>query len=117
MSLPVYSIDAGERVNVVPGTARAVVGTKNVSVDELKARLSGADYKFTVTDLGDNRAQIETIGIQAHASVPELGLNAAGLLFNALVRIGADGGVKDAAAAMDKYYGVEGDGRSAGIAA
>lgn len=117
VSLPVYSIDAGERVNVVPGTARAVVGTKNVSVDELKARLSGADYKFTVTDLGDNRAQIETIGIQAHASVPELGLNAAGLLFNALVRIGADGGVKDAAAAMDKYFGVEGDGRSAGIAA
>ena len=117
VSLPVYSIDAGERVNVVPGTARAVVGTKNVSVDELKARLSGADYKFTVTDLGDNRAQIETIGIQAHASVPELGLNAAGLLFNALVRIGADGGVKDAVAAMDKYFGVEGDGRSAGIAA
>ena len=116
-ALPVYSIDAGERVNVVPGTARAVVGTKNVSVDALKARLSGADYKFTVTDLGDNRAQIETIGVQAHASVPELGLNAAGLLFNALVRIGADGGVKDAVAAMDKYFGVEGDGQSAGIAA
>lgn len=115
--IPVYEINAGERVNVVPGTARAVVGTKSVSAADIEKRLAGAEYKVAVTDLGNGRAQIETTGVQAHASVPELGLNAAGLLFNALVRCGAGGGVKAAVAAMDKYFGTEGDGRSAGIAA
>lgn len=115
--IPVYEINAGERVNVVPGTARAIVGTANVSVDEIRSRLEKADYKVSVTGLGEDRALIETTGVQAHASVPELGLNAAGLLFNALARCGAGAGVCAALEAMDRYFGVEGDGSSAGIAA
>ncbi len=118
--IPIYELNAGIRSNVVPGTARAVVGTEKVSAEEIRSRLAVMEpeamaYEINVTELEGNRAQIETVGVQAHASLPHLGLNAAGLLFKALKRIGAGGGIKDAVAAMADKFGTEGHGESAGI--
>ena len=118
--IPIYEMNAGVRVNVVPGTARAVVGTGNVSVDEMKSRLAGMgpekmSYRINVTPLDGGRAQIEAVGVSAHASLPHLGLNAAGLLFKALKAMGAGGGIREAVAALADKFGTEGDGASAGV--
>ncbi|MBR3503153.1 MAG: dipeptidase PepV [Clostridia bacterium] len=118
--IPIWEMNAGVRANVVPGTARAVVGTKNVSIEEMKARLAGMDeekmpYEINITPLDGDKAQIEAVGVSAHASLPHLGLNAAGLLFKALKRMGAGGGIAEAVAALADKFGTEGHGESAGI--
>ena len=118
--IPIYEMNAGVRANVVPGTARAVVGAKKVSVEEMKSRLAGMapekmPYQINVTEQENGRALIEAVGVSAHASLPHLGLNAAGLLFKALKTLGAGGGIREAVAALADKFGTEGDGASAGI--
>ena len=118
--IPIYELHAGERVNVVPGTARALVGTQRVSAEAIKARLAAMEpeampYEITVTPQDGDKALIEAVGVSAHASLPHLGLNAAGLLFKALKLIGAGGGIRAAIEALAAKFGTEGDGRSAGI--
>jgi len=113
--IPIYEMRAGQRVNVVPGTACAVVGTEKVSAAELERRLGALDFETHVTPAGEGRARIEAVGVSAHASLPHLGVNAAGLLFRALAAIGAGGGIAPAVAALAEKFGTEGDGASAGI--
>ncbi len=113
--IPVYEMYAGERPNVVPGTAWAEVGTKKVSCEELKKRI--ADERVEVTDLGNGRARVTATGVSAHASTPHLGLNAAGLLAIALKNANAGGGSREAIAALADKIGLEGHGQSLGIAA
>ena len=118
--IPVYAMHAGQRTNIVPGTAYAEVGTENVSVDQMKQTLSDLPaedkpYRIEVTDLGGGRARIEAFGVQAHASLPHLGLNSIGLLMKALKRLGAGGGIRPAVEAVAEKFGTEGDGLSAGI--
>ena len=61
--IPIYEMNAGVRANVVPGTARAVVGAKKVSVEEMKSRLAGMapekmPYQINVTEQENGRALI-----------------------------------------------------------
>ncbi len=112
--IPVYSLYAGERPNVVPGTAWAEVGTEKVSIDELKARLN--DARIEVTDLGNGRARVLATGVSAHASTPHLGVNAAGILLIGLKNAQAGGGSKAVIAALADKIGLEGHGQSLGIA-
>ncbi len=113
--IPVYEMYAGERPNVVPGTAWAEVGVEKVSCEELKARIN--DERVEVTDLGNGRARVTATGVSAHASTPHLGLNAAGLLAIALKNANAGGGSKEAIGALADKIGLEGHGQSLGIAA
>ncbi len=118
--IPVYEMNAGVRSNVVPGTARAVVGVEKVSVEAMKEKLAAMKpeampYQVSVTPLEGGRALIEAVGVSAHASLPHLGLNAAGLLFKALALLGAGGGIAPAIAALAEKFGTEGDGASAGV--
>ena len=117
--IPVYELYAGERCNVVPAAARAVVGTENVSFDELKAMLekhaAKVDQKIFVKDLGGNRAEIATEGVLSHGSLPEFGVNAASILLIALNAIGAGAGVKPMLKMMTEKVGMEPDGKSLGI--
>lgn len=114
--IPVYSLHAGERVNVVPGTATAEVGTRVVSAEEMNAVFARKGLKVTATDLGNGRARLEATGVGAHASMPHLGVNAAGLLLLALRELGAGGGSAKAIDALAEKLGLEGDGRSLNIA-
>lgn len=114
--IPVYSLHAGERVNVVPGTATAEVGTSTVSAAEMNALLAEKGLKVRATDLGDGRARLEATGVGAHASMPHLGVNAAGLLLIALRELNAGGGSAQAIAALADKLGLEGDGKSLNIA-
>ncbi len=117
--IPVYEIYAGERPNVVPAFARAVVGTQKIGISELKRRISEhashVNRKLSVKDLGSGRAEITAEGILSHGSLPELGLNAAGSLMIALEDIGAGGGMRPILKMMNQTIGLEPDGASLNI--
>ena len=113
--IPVYEIYAGERPNVVPAFARAVVGTEKVSVGELEAKLAAVGQECNLRDLGGGRAEITAEGVLSHGSLPELGVNAASKLMIALNAIGAGSGVKPALRMMCERVGMEPDGASLGI--
>ena len=117
--IPVYEIYAGERPNVVPAFARAVVGTGKVPFAALEAKLAAhaasVGQKLAARDLGDGRAEITAEGVLSHGSLPEQGVNAAGILLIALDAIGAGGGVKPALRMMAQTVGMEPDGKSLGI--
>ena len=118
--IPVYELYAGEAVNVVPGKAHAVVGTETVPFAELE-RLCAAHCDKTgahlvLTDLGGGRARIEAVGLSAHASTPELGVNAAGMLLIALNAIGAGAAIAAPLRTLAEKIGLKGDGSGLDIA-
>ena len=117
--IPVYELFAGIRCNVVPGIATARVGYARIGMDELARRIervtSLRGFRLVIDDLGDGAAKITAEGLSAHASTPELGENAAGMLLIALKDIGAGGGSRDAIAALAGKIGMEYDGESLGI--
>ena len=118
--IPVYELYAGERCNVVPGIATAKVGFKGLGYAELSGRMveAASKYGFTMTmeEAGDGVALITAEGVSAHASMPHLGKNAAGMLLIALKEMGAGGGVRSAIAALADKLGLEHDGKTLGIA-
>lgn len=122
-TIPVFSLNAGKRRNIVPGSATAVLGTQNVSFQELEEKLKAIEaanprFKLILTDLGDQKAQLEAIGLQSHAAMPEQGFNAAGELLQALCALGAgkeNGALQEAIAGIAKCVGTEYDGASLGI--
>lgn len=120
--IPVYSLYAGERPNVVPAEATAVVGLGNVTLDALNDRLSAIVAKHEKFSLkavaeGEGRAKITATGINAHAAMPQRGVNAAGMLLIALKELGAGSESTRAAIAMlADAVGMEYTGASLGIA-
>ena len=119
VDLPVLSLYAGERCNVVPGIATALVGLEGVDFEELencvKGVAEGRNFKLTVEKIDAHTAEIKAEGKSAHASTPELGKNAAGMLLIALKDMGAGGPLHQAIAALADIIGLEYDGESLGI--
>ncbi len=116
--MPVYALYAGERQNVVPGEAWALLGVKDRNafeekIEEIKKN-TGFDLKYAYE--ADGACRLTAYGQQAHASMPELGKNAAGMLLIALKELGAGGGCKEAIEGTAKVIGIEGHGESLGIA-
>ena len=120
--IPVYSLYAGERPNVVPAEARAEVGLAGLTLDALNERLgaiaaANEGFNLRAVPCGDGRATIIAIGVNAHAAMPERGVNAAGMLLIALKALNAGGpGVQEAIAALAEAVGMEYTGQSLGIA-
>lgn len=113
--LVIRKLQAGERINVVPGTATAELDCRDV--DALNESLRALCGKFDRFDLvaeaiDEGAARITATGVSAHASMPHLGVNAAGMLLIALSELGAGPHI----AALAGALGLEGDGRSLGIA-
>ena len=117
--IPVHQLFAGERPNVVPGFAKAVVGTGGASVEEIRASLEALNrahgFRLTVEPIAAGLAEIAAAGLSAHASTPHLGVNAAGMLLVALKELGAGGG-REAITALADMIGLSGDGKELGIA-
>ncbi|MBQ6595826.1 MAG: dipeptidase PepV [Clostridia bacterium] len=120
--LPVCSMYAGERPNVVPAEARAVVMLKDMSLEALKERLSDIErahdrFALRAEALEDGRAEIVATGVNAHAAMPQGGVNAAGMLLICLKELGA-GGEKTgpAIAGLADALGMEYTGERLGIA-
>ena len=121
-TIPVYALYAGERPNVGPAEATAVVGLEHITLDELNARLSEIEkahekFRLSAAMEGEGRAKITAIGVNAHAAMPEGGVNAAGMLLTALKALGAGSeGSAPAIALLADAIGMDYTGAQLGIA-
>ena len=114
--IAVESLYAGVRPNVVPGVARAELKVRDpegfkAAVDKV-AKEKG--FRLTVEE-ENGKITLIAEGESAHASMPHLGKNAAGMLLIALKELGAGGNSKDAIAALADVLGMEYDGAKLGI--
>ena len=119
--IPVHSLYAGERPNVVPAEAVAVVGLGDLGLPGLQEELRAVQQAHARFDLraeaeGEGRARIIATGVNGHAAMPERALNAAGMLLTALKCIGAGGGSREAIAMLADAIGMDYSGRQLGIA-
>ena len=109
--LQVLSMQVGERPNVVPGFASALVsGDEEVAQAAQKA---GEKLGFPVkTTLGNGAVIIETTGIPGHAAMPEHGRNAIGQMLLIFKELGVQGALLEMADAIGMTY----HGENLGIA-
>ena len=119
--IPVYSMYAGERPNVVPSEARAVIGMGGMRLQDLAERLSDIEaahenFQLRCDELPDNRAEIVATGVNAHGAMPHLGVNAAGMLLIALKELGAGGACREEIALLADVIGMQTTGEKLGIA-
>lgn len=115
--IPVLELYAGIRQNVVPGTARAVLTVKDKKGFEEKLSSVRKETGFDLSAEYEGETCVLTAtGLSAHASVPHMGKNAAGMLLIALDKLNAGGGSREAISCLSRVLGLEGDGKSLGIA-
>lgn len=118
--IPVYSLYAGIRQNVVPGAALAELGTAGMGFEEMARRVEQIQnahprFQLSLTDLGGSRAKLEATGVQGHAAMPHQALNAAGMLLIALAELQAGGGSREPIQALAQVLGIDYDGAGLGI--
>lgn len=112
----IREIYAGERANIVPGMAYAVIDADDraafaAKVDEIASQ-NGFELSCEETEKG---IRLTAIGKQSHASLPDLGLNAAGVLFKAIKALGISDGIYDAVCTLADKLGTETHGQSLGL--
>ena len=109
--LQVISFQVGERANVVPGHASAVVaGDDQVAAAAVAA---GEKLGFSVNAKAENgQVKIETIGVNGHAAFPSHAKNAIGEMLLVMKELGVKGAILDLADAVGMTY----NGEKLGIA-
>ena len=109
--LQVLSMQVGERSNVIPGFASALVeGDEELAK---KAEEAGAKLGFPVkTTLGNGAVIIETTGLTGHAAFPSHGKNAIGQMLLIFKELGAQGALLELADSVGMTY----NGENLGIA-
>ncbi|MCL1796597.1 MAG: Sapep family Mn(2+)-dependent dipeptidase [Clostridia bacterium] len=112
-SIPVYSVHAGERPNVIPGLAKAEIGCEDF--ESLRRELNGTGFDVTAEKLPNGRIQLISTGVQGHAAKPGDGKNAAGQLLLALSALSAGGGSRAVIRKLADSIGVAYDGAGLGI--
>ena len=114
--IPVLELYAGERSNVVPAYAKAVVcGCADEIAKKIAAHAAEVNQKLYVKDLGEGKVEISAEGVLSHGSLPEQGVNAASVLLIALKAIGAGANMQPALDMMTTCIGMEPDGKSLNI--
>ena len=109
--LQVLSMQVGERANVVPGFASALVEGDEETAK--KAEAAGEKLGFPVkTTLGNGAVIIETTGVTGHAAMPEHGRNAIGQMLLIFKELGAQGALLEMADTIGMTY----HGENLGIA-
>ena len=119
--IPVYSLYAGERPNVVPAEATAVVGLNGMTLDKLNERLAAIaaaheGFNLKAVAGGEGRAKLVATGVNGHAAMPWRAVNAAGMLLVALNELKAGGGSRKAIATLAEAVGMDYTGEKLGIA-
>ena len=109
--LQVLSMQVGERANVIPGFASALVeGGEEVA---RAAEEAGKQLGFPVkTTLGNGAVIIETTGLTGHAAFPAHGKNAIGQMLKIFEALGAEGALKELAQSVGLTF----NGENLGIA-
>ena len=110
--LKLLSIHGGTAPNVVPASASAKLACPRELAERI-AKLSAPKLRYTVTEQG---LFVESEGVNAHGSTPELGENALGRLVLALDTLPLEGQTAQAIHFLAQTLGMETDGASAGIA-
>ncbi len=110
--LKVLEIAAGQRPNVIPGVASAIVAGDDKTVRQVKEFSAQAGYPITAEVLPEGKVKITAQGTAGHAAFPEGAKNAIGRLLKALEHLGVQGPLKGLA----QLVGLEYDGASLGIA-
>ena len=106
--LQVIRFDTGDRYNVVPGRAEALIRGDQALADAINA----TDFGWQVTaEATPEGVILRTEGVPGHAAMPEGTLNAIGLMLKTLKSLGVEGDLKTLA----DVIGVEYDGKSLGI--
>ena len=109
--LQVLSMQVGERTNVVPGFASALVEGDEETAKQ--AEEAGEKLGFPVTTtLGNGAVIIETTGMTGHAAFPDHGRNAIGQMLLVFKELGAQGALLEMADAI----GMTCHGENLGIA-
>ncbi len=110
--LKVVSIDAGQRPNVIPGLASAIVMGYGDTVQKVEAFSKAAGYPVTAEKMDDGLVKVTAQGVAGHAAMPEIAKNAIGRLLKTLEHLGVQGPLKTLAQAIGTEY----DGASLNIA-
>lgn len=103
----VVEFEGGAATNAVPGIAHAVVKAD-------ASQLPAAD-RITITDAGEGLARLEAKGKGAHASTPDEGVNAIGLIVDYLLENGLCGADERAFFELDQKLLNHTDGSGIGI--
>ena len=119
--IPVYELYAGEQINVVAGTARAVIGVteknKQAVLQDIREIACGHNFRLYTKELDEHRLELTAEGLSAHASAPQMGKNAAGMLLTTLANLKAGGGSRKSIELLAETIGMTSDGNKLGIAA
>ncbi len=109
--LQVLSMQVGERANVIPGFASALVeGDEDLAV---KAEEAGKKLGFPVkATVGNGAVILETTGLTGHAAFPSHGKNAIGQMLLIFKELGAQGALLELADSVGMTY----NGENLGIA-
>ena len=110
--LRVRKIAVGERVNVIPGKASAVIEGDAAFCEHVNQLAKQMTLDVDATDNGDGTLTLHAAGIPGHAAYPESARNANGILLLMLRALGVTGGLR----ALADRVGVEYDGGSMNIA-
>ena len=110
---PVYSVEAGERHNVVPGMAYAQIGCEDLQA--LQEKITATGYDVTIEPCAPGRVRLVSKGVTGHAAFPYHAKNAAGQLLLCLKEIGAGGGSRAVIERLAETIGMTYDGAGLGI--
>jgi succinyl-diaminopimelate desuccinylase len=111
-------LQGGTRANVVPEEAEAFIRTKNeeirASVLKILKEYTMSNSRFQIAEANE-QVIVRVSGVAAHASQPELGVNALSLLAAALNQLGLSGGAWDIVKFAAEQVGLDHDGSGFGI--
>ncbi len=109
--LEVKEINVGERCNVIPGNATALIGGTEDECERINRLADDMMVQVEAEYLGEHTIRLISTGIPGHAAYPEAAKNALGQLLIMLRALGVAGTLKTLA----DVVGMESDGSGLGI--
>ncbi|MEE0845955.1 MAG: Sapep family Mn(2+)-dependent dipeptidase [Eggerthellaceae bacterium] len=104
----IVEFEGGAATNAVPGLAHAVVRANAADLP--------AENRLTISDAGDGCARIDAEGKSAHASTPEQGVSAIGLIVDYLLENGICNEAERSFLELEQRIASHADGSGVGLA-
>ena len=108
--LRVKEISVGERTNVVPGLASAILYGDEALCEKINETAKTMQLEVTA-EMADGFVKVSSVGIPGHAAMPEATRNATGQMLVVLKELGLSGSLK----AIADCVGMEYDGKGIGV--
>lgn len=109
--LHILSMQVGERINVVPGIASALIEGGQEMVRKVLAAGEKLGFQVSARE-EDGKIRVETVGVTGHAAFPQHAKNAIGQMLLLFRELGAQGAVRELADCIGMTY----NGENLGIA-